>query len=111
LPWVLGGSGVALLGASLITGLSANSKENRLEDECSGAGADGKRECDPSLEGVRDSAKTLALVTDVLWITGVVAAGVGVTLFVIDDGGTESGTALQTGCFDAGCGVLATGRF
>ena len=57
------------------------------------------------------SAESLALATDILWITGAIAAGVGVTLFILDDGATESGTAVQTGCFDAGCGILASGRF
>jgi hypothetical protein len=105
-PYVLGGAGVALLGTSLITGLSANSKQNQLEREC-----DENYVCDLSLKGTQDSAKTLALVTDVFWITGVIAAGVGVTLFVLDANADEPGGTVQAGCFGAGCGLLATGRF
>lgn len=113
LPWVLGGSGALLVGASLVTGLMASSKAGRLEDECTGVAPDGRRQCpDASLEGVQESAQSLALATDVLWITGALAAGAGITLLVLDDGGdTESGTALQTGCFSSGCGLLANGRF
>lgn len=112
LPWVLGGGGALLLGTSLVTGLMASSKAGQLEDECTGTATDGRPACPPSLRDVKDSAESLALVTDVLWITGALAAGVGITLFVLDDGGgTESGTAVQTGCFDGGCGLLTQGRF
>jgi hypothetical protein len=104
-PYVLGGAGVALLGTSLITGLSANSKQNELERECP------NDVCDLSMKGTQDSAKTLALVTDVFWVTGLIAAGVGVTLFVLDANADESGSSVQAGCFGAGCGLLATGRF
>lgn len=112
LPWILGGGGALLLGTSLVTGLMASSKAGQLDDECTGVGPDGTRECPSSLRSVKDSAESLALVTDVLWITGALAAGAGITLFVLDDGGaTESGTAVQTGCFGGGCGLLARGRF
>lgn len=113
LPWVLAGGGAALLGTSLVTGLMASSKAGQLEDECTGVADDGRPQClDPSLRDVKDSAETLALVTDVLWISGALVAGAGITLFVLDDGGaTEGGTAVQTGCFAGGCGLLAQGRF
>jgi tetratricopeptide (TPR) repeat protein len=104
-PWVVGGTGAALLGTSLITGLMASSKASRLEEECNA------KRCDESLQNVKDSAATLALATDVLWISGVLAVGAGVTLFLLDDAGTEAATAVQTGCFDVGCGILASGRF
>jgi hypothetical protein len=104
-PWAVGGAGAALLGTSLITGLMASSKAGRLEDECPG------RVCvDPDLVSVRDSASTLALATDVLWITGAVALGVGATLLVIDGAGAGS-AEVSAGCFDAGCGLRASGRF
>ena len=105
-PYVIGGAGVAMLGTSLITGLSAKSKADDLEQAC---GDD--HVCEPKYESTKNSAESLALATDILWITGAIAAGVGVTLFILDDGATESGTAVQTGCFDAGCGILASGRF
>jgi hypothetical protein len=104
-PWVLVGTGAALLGTGVATGLAAKSKSDQLAHECGG------KRCDRSLEGVQDSARSLALVTDVLWITGAVAAGVGVTLFVLDSGDAGAGTALQAGCFDVGCGLVAAGQF
>jgi hypothetical protein len=105
-PYVLGGTGAALLGTSLITGLMASSKANKLEREC-----DADKDCDPSLQGTKDSAASLALATDVLWISGLIVAGAGVTLFILDANDDESGTAVQAGCFATGCGMLATGRF
>jgi hypothetical protein len=104
-PYVLGGAGVVFLGAALATGLTANSRQNKLEREC-----DSNDICPPSLQNTRDSAETLALLTDVFWITGVVAAGVGVTLFVLD-GSSESSTSVQAGCFGVGCGLVANGHF
>jgi hypothetical protein len=104
-PYVLGGAGVVFLGAALATGLTANSRQNKLEREC-----DSNDICPPSLQNTRDSAETLALLTDVFWITGVVAAGVGVTLFVLD-GSNESSTSVQAGCFGVGCGLVANGHF
>jgi hypothetical protein len=104
-PWVVGGTGAALLGTSLVTGLLASSKASRLEEECSA------KRCAASLQDVKDSAATLALATDVLWIGGALAVGAGVTLFLLGDASAETATAVQTGCFDVGCGILASGHF
>jgi hypothetical protein len=104
-PYVLGGAGVVFLGTALATGLTANARQNKLEREC-----DSNDVCPPSLQNTRDSAETLALLTDIFWITGVVAAGVGVTLFVLD-ASSESSTSVQAGCFGAGCGLMAHGHF
>lgn len=105
-PYVLGGTGAALLGTSLVTGLMANSKASKLERDCSPQDV-----CDPSLQGTKDSAETLALTTDVLWISGLIVAGAGVTLFILDATDDESATAVQAGCFVSGCGLMASGRF
>lgn len=103
-PWVLGGGGAALLGASLVTGIMAASKAEQLDRECDGDA------CPPSLENVRDSGQTLATATDILWISGALAAGAGVTLFLLDDGDSEA-PAVEAGCFAMSCGVRASGRF
>jgi tetratricopeptide (TPR) repeat protein len=105
-PYVLGSAGVVLLGTSLITGLNAKFKQNKLERDC-----DENKVCDRSLKSTQDSARTLAALTDVFWITGLVAAGAGVTLFVLDASAGGSGAAVEAGCFDSGCGLLANGRF
>jgi hypothetical protein len=105
-PWIAGGTGAALLGTSLVTGLMASSKAAQLEDECP------EMVCtDESLESVRDSAMTLGITTDILWITGALAVATGVTLFVLDYGKAEPGAALEAGCFGGGCGFAASGRF
>ncbi|HTV17943.1 MAG TPA: tetratricopeptide repeat protein, partial [Polyangiaceae bacterium] len=105
-PYVLGGTGAALLGTSLITGLMASSKAGKLDRECT---EDDR--CDLSLQSTKDSAETLALTTDVLWISGVIVAGAGVTLFILDATDDESTTAVQAGCFVSGCGLMASGSF
>ena len=105
-PYVLGGTGAALLGTSLITGLMANSKASKLDRECD---ADGS--CDPSLRGTKDSAESLALATDVLWISGLIVAGAGVTLFILDATDDASRAEVQAGCFGTGCGLMASGTF
>jgi hypothetical protein len=103
-PYVAGGSGAALIGTSVVTGLLASAKASELKKECDG------KTCDASLESVKESAVSLAVATDVLWISGAVILGAGVTLFVLDHGKSES-AAVQAGCFDAGCGLKASGRF
>ena len=76
----------------------AASKADQLDRECDGDA------CPPSLEDVRDSGQTLATATDILWISGALAAGAGVTLFLLDDGDSEA-PAVEAGCFAASCGV------
>jgi len=62
------------------------------------------------LESRRDSIQARATVADVLWISGAVFVGAGVTLFVLDHRASES-VAVQAGCFDAACGLQANGTF
>jgi len=104
-PFVLGGAGVALIGTGIATGLGAKAKQNTLEQECTGV------YCPTSLEGTRNAARTLAAISDVAWVTGVLSLGAGVTLFVLDAGRDSSGVAMGAGCFDALCGLRASGRF
>ena len=106
-PWVLGGSGAVLLGTGIVTGIMARSKADELERECD-AGV-----CSSSLEDVRDSGHALATATDILWITGALAAGAGITLFLLDDGAPEAPAleAVEAGCFVGGCGLHASGSF
>jgi len=103
-PFVAGGTGAALIGTSVVTGLMASSKASQLKKECA------DKICDGSLKGVQQSAHSLAVATDVLWISGAVFVGAGVTLFVLDHRASES-VAVQAGCFDAACGLQANGTF
>lgn len=113
-PYALMGGGAAVFATGMVTGLIANSKANDLDDQCTDMrDAEGRRICvDPGLQGTRDSAETLATVTDVLWISGLVIAGAGVTLFVLNEPEAESAApSLEAGCFAGGCGLRASGRF
>jgi tetratricopeptide (TPR) repeat protein len=103
-PVILGASGVALIGTGLATGIAAAAKAKRLDEECT------DKQCDPSLQSVKHSAEALARLTDVLWVGGLALMGTGLTLYLIDTG-SSSGTTVQAGCFDAGCGLQTTGHF
>lgn len=90
LPWVLIGTGSALVTGSLITGAVAKGAESDLREMCQG------NVCAQTLRDKRDDANTYALVTDVLWISGALAASVGIALLIFDGGGsgdTEHDTA------------------
>jgi hypothetical protein len=103
LPWVLTGAGAGLVGVSLITGLSAKSKADALEESCPTL-----RNCDPRLHDEYDSAKSLGIATDVLWIAGAASAAAGATLLIIvaSDGEPDE---LLAGCSFGGCTLQ--GRF
>jgi hypothetical protein len=58
--------------------------------------------------GVRDGAGHAY--PDVLWVGGGVLMATGLTLYLID-AGSSSGTSVQAGCFDSGCGLETTGHF
>jgi len=83
-PYVLFGASGLLLGGGVATGLMANSAEGDLEEQCTEPDPmhPGKLLCDPSLESTRDRARTLGIVTDVLWAGAVVSAGLGVYLYL-----------------------------
>ena len=80
-------------------------KENKLEKECFGTA------CPLELESTRDSAKTLAVFADIFLITGLITAGVGVTLFVLDLQDDTPSASVEAGCFGGGCGLIANGHF
>lgn len=73
---MMGTGGAALVGA-LVTGLVAHADYNSLERQCDG------NVCPPSAEDELDEGKTLSVVSTVLTIVGVVAAGTGAALLVI----------------------------
>jgi tetratricopeptide (TPR) repeat protein len=79
---VLMGTGGAALVASLVTGLVAHADYNSLERQCRG------NICPASAKDELDEGKTLSVVSTVLTIVGVVAAGAGGALLII--GANES---------------------
>ena len=80
-PWILVGGGGALVAGALVTGLLANRAFGDLEDAC----ADRVTRCPNQYEADADRADRWALITDALWISGAVAAGVGVTWMLLGD--------------------------
>jgi hypothetical protein len=110
-PVVLASSGGALILTSFITGRISSSARNELEQECSPPDAfTGLRACDASLAGTKSRVEDYALATDLLWISGSVLAGVGITWFLLDQNEREA-PAVEAGCSGTGCGVSFTGSF
>jgi tetratricopeptide (TPR) repeat protein len=80
---MMGTGGAALVGA-LVTGLVAHADYNSLERQCNG------NICPASAEDELDEGKTLSVVSTVLTIVGVVAAGTGAALLIIGAQANES---------------------
>jgi hypothetical protein len=94
---LMGAGGAALVGA-LVTGLVAHADYRSLERQCSG------NLCPPSARDELDEGKTLSVVSTVLTIVGVVAAGAGGALLIV--GAHESSEApLRAGQLSLGPGV------
>jgi tetratricopeptide (TPR) repeat protein len=112
-PFVLYGVSGALLVAASVTGIVVMGNEKDIEDHCP------NDECsDPDTLDKLDSTKTLAVVTDVLWITGVISAGLGTALLLVDSGsgGGEHARASNApvaslGCGPRACAASLSGRF
>jgi tetratricopeptide (TPR) repeat protein len=107
-PYVLLGAGGALVVGGAITGLIVLSEVSDLEDACPG-----DRCPDGASLDDRDSAKTLAIVTDVLLGVGVATAAVGAVLLLMqDDAAAERDEARAAlGCGPTGCMASVRGHF
>ncbi|MCS6798721.1 MAG: tetratricopeptide repeat protein [Myxococcota bacterium] len=82
-PLVVGGAGLAILATAAVTGVLALGKQSQLDEVC--RPVDGRRLCDPASdwESIRNAGETLATVTDVLLVAGVLAVGTAVALHVL----------------------------
>lgn len=85
-PWIVLGTGGALLVAGAVTGVIALGKTNDIESRCP------NDVCPRSfdLDDERSSAKTFVRVTDVLLVTGAIAAVGGLTWLLLS-GSSDSG--------------------
>lgn len=110
-PVVVASIGGALLIGALVTGVITLGKKSDLDDQCT-LGPSGDQ-CPSSLESDLDSAQTLALVTDVLWISGTVAVGTGLVLYLIQAGDDDEPASVQVsaGLSPSGGGLHIGGRF
>lgn len=106
--FIVAGAGAALGIAAIITGVMSSSDLSTLENEC----PNDLCPDDPALRDAQSRGETLALVTDVLWVTGVVAIAAGVTLiFVLQEGGDDDSPTAGMACAPEGCFGAVQGRF
>jgi tetratricopeptide (TPR) repeat protein len=112
-PYVLLGVGGALLAGAAVTGVIVLGNESDLEDDCT------DERCTTSdSQDKLDATKSLAVVTDALWITGTVAAVVGGALLIFGgDSGSEESASRSTrpvasvGCAPGTCTATLRGHF
>ncbi len=104
--FIVGGVGVALGIAAIVTGALASSDFSTLQAECTNGVCPDR----PELREAQSRGQTLAIATDVLWVTGVVALATGVALiFALQDGGGDTTAGL--GCTPDGCFGSLESRF
>lgn len=103
--YVTAGVGGAMILGGVITGLMTKSKESSVKDKCRGS------LCPESAKSDYDSAKSLATITNVLLIGGVVAAGAGATLIVLSGKKETASAPPRLAITPTGTGLLAHGSF
>lgn len=102
--WIVAGAGGVAIAVSIVTGVLALDRESELESTC-----DADHFCDPGFEETRDSGRTLATVTDVLWVGGSLVAAGGVVLALVLGGGSddepepEPAERATVSCGPSGC--------
>jgi hypothetical protein len=89
--WVLGGVGVVGIGVGAITGGLAIGKKGVTDDECNSA----TRVCSQRGRDAASSGRTLAVVSTVGWVAGVLGVGAG-AYFILTSGPHGEKTALVT---------------
>jgi hypothetical protein len=113
-PWVVAGTGAAMLIAGTVTGVVALGKTNDIEKACP------NDQCPKGydLGGERSSTRTFVRLTDVLLVGGGVLVLGGVTWGLLSSrGGDERGTARRAApradvaCGPSGCAATLTGAF
>lgn len=104
-PFILMGSGGAMIVGSIITGVMASSAQSELEDKC----PDKRCPADADLKDLEDTqsrGQTMAVVTDVLLFGGIAVAGTGLVLFLLEGAEEEpagEGVTANLGCSPSGC--------
>lgn len=106
LGWILGGVGVAGLGVGAITGGLALGKKGITDDECTAA----TRTCTGRGRDAASAGRTLAAVSTVGWIAGVLGVGAG-AYFILTSGPRGEKTALVTEMGKAGTFVSVNRTF
>lgn len=106
LPWIIVGGGAALIAAGIVTGLTAVHNGQVVADKC----PDGVP-CGEDLGSVKDSAEALAITTDVLFVLGLAAGGVGTYMLLDGDDGESASLGASLAASRDGGGVTLQGAF
>lgn len=122
-PFVLMGTGGAMILGSVVTGIMTSGKQSDLDDARAACKKRGdcdsleKKEFD-RIESLQSSGKTLALVTDILLFGGIAVAGTGAVLFILDmgdDGASDAASAYapkaSVACLPGACAGSVTLKF
>jgi tetratricopeptide (TPR) repeat protein len=104
-PYVLLGTGGALLLGSVATGVIALKGAKDLDDRCGG------NNCPSTEEDKVNSTKTLAITTDVLWAVGGAAAVTGMVLFLTGALDSEREVPIAFGITPTSVSTHLRGRF
>jgi hypothetical protein len=110
LPVALSIGGVVLVLSGIVAGQVSAAERRELERECQSPNVTGQRRCSSGLADTKQRMDDYAVAADVLWVSGALLAGAGVTLFILDQE-REGTPGLTAGCMAGTCGVTATGRF
>lgn len=98
--WAVLGTGIALVGVSLGTGLGATLIQLDLDQVCDIT-------CPSRVEGLQREGRVLAITTDVLWMSGVVVAAFGLVAALT----LREPVAMSAACDEHGCLANVGGRF
>jgi hypothetical protein len=109
-PIALLGGGGALVVLGVVTGQLAMAERDELLAQCPHVAGGDERVCPSDMDDDKERLQRYAVAADVLWVSGAVLAGTGITLLLLDQPSSEPAT-LSAGCFEGGCGVRASGRF
>jgi len=110
LPVALLGGGGALVVLGVVSGQLALAERDELREDCPPVAGGDARRCPSAKADDKQRLQRYAVASDVLWVSGAVAAAAGLTLLLLD-GPSGSPAEVSAGCFDSGCGVRAAGRF
>jgi hypothetical protein len=106
--FIVGGAGLAGIGAAIATGLVLPGKQRIIDANC---GADFL--CNQEGFAAAQSGKTLAAANTTLWFVGGIMTGVGAVLVVAGGNGGDSkpGAALEIHPLSGGAAASLTGKF
>jgi hypothetical protein len=111
LPMTLFGGGVVLVVAGVVTGQLSSAARDDLRRDCGAIDPISRRRpCPSGSAATKRRMENYAIAADVLWVTGTILAGTGITLF-LSRREREPEARVSLGCFGGACGLSGTGSF